>query len=161
MDSGRAGEHSGAVTLSFARSDRGHSIPHARRARGANRIATMRTSRDLTDSQWATLDPLIPEPSGRKDGRGRPWKDRRAVLNGILWVLRTGAPWADLPDRYHRIKLAIDASNSGGSGILKGIFEALAADLRSRGSLDLREGSSMAASPRPKRGLRSREDEAW
>ena len=56
--------------------------------------------RDLTDTQWRILDPLIPEPFRRKDGRGRPWKDRRAVLNGILWVLRTGAPWADLPDRY-------------------------------------------------------------
>ena len=56
--------------------------------------------RDLTDARWVVLDPLIPEPLRRKDGRGRPWKDRRAVLNGIRWVLRTGAPWADLPDRY-------------------------------------------------------------
>ena len=46
------------------------------------------------------LDCIIPEPSCRRDGRGRPWKDRRTVLNGILWVLRTGAPWADVPDRY-------------------------------------------------------------
>src|SRR5262249_18553594 len=48
----------------------------------------MRTNRDLTDSQWAVLDPLIPEPSRRKDGRGRPWRARRPVLDGILWVLR-------------------------------------------------------------------------
>jgi transposase len=48
--------------------------------------------RDLTDAQWAILDDLIPRPERREDGRGRPWKDRRAVLNGILWVLRTGAP---------------------------------------------------------------------
>src|SRR6266852_4216900 len=48
-------------------------------------------ARDLTDLQWAILDPLIPEPLRREDGRGRPWRDRRAVLNGILWVLRTGA----------------------------------------------------------------------
>ena len=128
----------------------------------------MRTSRDLTDSQWATLDPLIPEPSRRKDGRGRSWKYRRAVLNGIPWVLRTGAPWADLPDRYHRIKPAIDASNSGRSGILKGIFEALAADLRSRGSLDLREAfidGSFASAKKgaPKLGRRSvvKEPRLW
>jgi transposase len=57
-------------------------------------------SRDLTDAQWETLDDLIPEPPHREDGRGRPWKHRRAVLNGILWVLRTGAPWADVPERY-------------------------------------------------------------
>ena len=56
--------------------------------------------RDLTDQQWKILDPLVPEPARRRDGRGRPWKERRAVLNGILWVLRTGAPWAELPDRY-------------------------------------------------------------
>jgi len=42
-------------------------------------------SRDLTDLQWAGLDALIPEPPRRKDGRGRPWKGRRSVLNGILW----------------------------------------------------------------------------
>jgi transposase len=40
--------------------------------------------RDLADAQWALLDLLIPEPKRRKDGRGRPWKDRREVLNGIL-----------------------------------------------------------------------------
>jgi transposase len=43
-------------------------------------------ARDLSDTQWAILDLLIPEPPCRKDGRGRPWKDRRTVLNGILWV---------------------------------------------------------------------------
>jgi len=41
---------------------------------------------ELTDAQWAILDPLIPEPPRRKDGRGRPWKGRRSVLSGILWV---------------------------------------------------------------------------
>jgi len=56
--------------------------------------------RDLTDAQWTTLETLIPEPAPHRDGRGRPWKDRRAVLDGILWVLRTGAPWADVPNRY-------------------------------------------------------------
>jgi hypothetical protein len=43
--------------------------------------------RDLTDAQWKILAELIPEPERRNDGRGRPWKERRAVLNGILWVL--------------------------------------------------------------------------
>jgi hypothetical protein len=41
---------------------------------------------DLNDSQWAALNRLIPEPSRRKHGRGRPWKNRRFVLNAILWV---------------------------------------------------------------------------
>src|SRR6266446_154030 len=56
--------------------------------------------RDLTDSQWARLDSLIPEPQRRKDGRGRAWRGRREVLDGILFILRTGAAWADLPERY-------------------------------------------------------------
>jgi len=54
---------------------------------------------DLTDTQWAVLDPLF-RPRRRSDGRGRPWRDTRAVLNGVLWILRTGAPWHDLPNRY-------------------------------------------------------------
>ena len=54
---------------------------------------------DLTDAQWAVLDPLF-RPRRRSDGRGRPWRDTRAVLNGVLWILRTGAPWHDLPSRY-------------------------------------------------------------
>jgi transposase len=55
---------------------------------------------DLKDAQWAILEPLIPKPHVRPDGRGRPWRHARDVLNGILWVLRTGAPWQDMPDRY-------------------------------------------------------------
>ena len=54
---------------------------------------------DLTDQQWTIVEPLF-EEKRRPDGRGRPWRDARAVLNGVLWVLRTGAPWHDLPDRY-------------------------------------------------------------
>jgi transposase len=54
----------------------------------------------LTDAQWAVLKPLIPTPPRRPDGRGRPWREARDVLNGILWILRTGAQWQDLPARY-------------------------------------------------------------
>ena len=54
---------------------------------------------DLTEAQWNKLKPLL-APKRRPDGRGRPWRDARTVLNGILWILRTGAPWHDLPDRY-------------------------------------------------------------
>ena len=56
---------------------------------------------ELTDEQWAILEPLIPKPRRRSDGRGRPVvHNDRSVLNGVLWVLRTGAAWADLPDRF-------------------------------------------------------------
>ncbi len=50
----------------------------------------------LSDTAWATIAPLLP-PDRR---RGRPWADHRKVINGILWKLRTGALWRDLPNRY-------------------------------------------------------------
>ncbi|MGE5446244.1 MAG: transposase, partial [Ignavibacteriales bacterium] len=56
---------------------------------------------ELTDEQWAIIKPLIPHYSPRRqDGRGRPWRDNREVLNGILWILRSGARWKDLPERF-------------------------------------------------------------
>ncbi len=51
---------------------------------------------ELTDEQWQRLQPLL--PSHKKEGR--PPKDDRRIVNGMLWLLRTGAPWRDLPERY-------------------------------------------------------------
>jgi transposase len=50
---------------------------------------------DLTDFEWAAIQPHLPNKP-----RGVPRVDDRRVLNGIFWVLRSGAPWADLPARY-------------------------------------------------------------
>ena len=52
---------------------------------------------ELTDEQWERLEPLLPR---QRPTTGRPNKDHRTILNGILWILRTGAPWRDLPERY-------------------------------------------------------------
>lgn len=52
---------------------------------------------DLTNKQWEQLKPVLPP---QKPHTGRPALDHRTVMNGILWVLRTGAPWRDLPERY-------------------------------------------------------------
>jgi transposase len=52
---------------------------------------------DLTDAQWERLRPLLPL---QKPYTGRPAKNHRTVINGILWVLRTGSPWRCLPERY-------------------------------------------------------------
>jgi len=48
---------------------------------------------------WHLIEPIL-RPRRRSDGRGRPWQDTRAVLNGILWVLGTGAQWRELPKKY-------------------------------------------------------------
>ncbi len=52
---------------------------------------------DLTDQQWRQVEPLLPAQNPRIGG---PSKDHRTIINGILWVLRTGAPWRDLPEEY-------------------------------------------------------------
>jgi transposase len=52
---------------------------------------------ELTDEQWQQLEPLLP---AQKPNRGRPNLEHRTVINGILWILKPGAPWRDLPERY-------------------------------------------------------------
>ena len=59
----------------------------------------MRGHWDLTDEQWAVVEPVL-RPVRRADKRGRPWHDTRAVLHGVLWVLCTGAQWRELPEGY-------------------------------------------------------------
>jgi len=54
----------------------------------------------LSDEQWDKVKDLLPEPKRRCDGKGRPWASNRACFEGILWVLRTGARWRDMPNRY-------------------------------------------------------------
>jgi transposase len=51
---------------------------------------------ELTDAAWAQIALLLPMTRRR----GRQWSDHRRVINGILWKVRTGAPWRDLPERY-------------------------------------------------------------
>lgn len=52
---------------------------------------------EMSERQWQQIAPLLPP---QKPDMGRPAKDHRLIINGILWVLRTGAPWRDLPERY-------------------------------------------------------------
>jgi transposase len=101
----------------------------------------MARKEDLTDEQWAIIAPLLPKMEVRTDGRGRPRvHDDRAVMNGVLWVLRTGAAWCDLPNVfpsgstcYRRFSLWVK------TGVLRKVLEALAQDLEERGKIDLSE----------------------
>jgi transposase len=95
---------------------------------------------DITNEQWTIVKPLIPVSKSRPGKRGRPARDSRDVLNGILWILRTGAPWKDLPDRYppyqtchRRLQQWREA------GVFERILETLAGDLHERGGIDLTE----------------------
>ncbi len=50
---------------------------------------------ELTDAGWERIEPLLPTQS-----RGGRWADHRTVLNGMFWVLNSGAHWRDMPERY-------------------------------------------------------------
>ena len=52
---------------------------------------------DLSESEWRLLKDLLPAERGRKS---RPAHDNRTIVNGILWRIRTGAPWRDVPEKY-------------------------------------------------------------
>ena len=90
---------------------------------------------DLTDFEWSVIQPLLPTKV-----RGVKRVDDRRVLNGIFWRLRTGAPWADLPDRFppyqtchRRFQIWVK------DGTLRKLLTALAEDLQTRGKFDLSE----------------------
>jgi transposase len=94
---------------------------------------------DLTDAQWAILEPMF-RPKRRSDGRGRPWRDPRAVLQAVLWILRTGAQWRELPSKYPPYQTCHRRFQSWQrSGLLTRLLQKLAEDLRDRGKIDLSE----------------------
>ncbi len=126
---------------------------------------------DRTDEQWDVLEALILAPLPRTAGRGRPRRDARDVLNDILWVLRTGTPWHNLPERYppdqschRRFQHWVEEA------VLSRVLEVLAEGLDERGGLDHSEcfigamfvvakrigwWASAACSPRPLAGTRT------
>lgn len=89
---------------------------------------------EVTDEQWELLAPLIPAkhaPTGRKP------KDPRVMLNGILWILRTGAPWRDLPERLGPWQIVYDYFRLWrNSGVYGRILEALHIRLDRHGQID-------------------------
>jgi transposase len=95
---------------------------------------------DLTQEQWDVIAQHLPSDPVREDRRGRPWSDRRQVINGVLWILRTGAPWKDLPARYGAYQTVHRRfQNWVRSGVLEAVLLALAQDLKERGGLDVSE----------------------
>lgn len=111
---------------------------------------------DLTDDQWTAIERCVPAPEhkGTTPRGGRPWRDPRDVLNGILWILRTGAPWADLPRRYPPPQTCHDRFQKWErEGVLDEILRALARDLHERGEIDLTEAFIDGTHAGAKRGV--------
>jgi transposase len=111
---------------------------------------------ELSDAQWQRIEPIL-RPQRRSDGRGRPWQDTRAVLNGILWVLGTGAQWRELPRKYppyqtchRRLQQWVQERK------LERILRVLAKELQAQGKLRLEEAFIDASFTGAKKGaLRS------
>ncbi len=86
----------------------------------------------LSDAQWERIEGMLPT----NGHRGRQWKDHRRVIDGILWILQTGAPWRDLPERfgswktvYERFRLWCRA------GLWGCLFERLLAEANAAGGI--------------------------
>ncbi len=107
---------------------------------------------ELTDEQWELLEPLL-RPARREDNRGRPWHDTRAVLNGVLWVLGSGAQWAEMPDRYPPYQTCHRRFQGWvGDGKLVQALQLLAEHLHKRGKLKLDEAFVDATFASAKKG---------
>mgnify|MGYP001503143022 CR=1 FL=1 len=91
----------------------------------------------LTDEQWALVASLIPKAKVRKDRKGRPPKDPRLMLDGIFWILSTGAPWRDLPERFGPWQTVYDHfAKWRAAGVFASIIEALQVKLDDKGLID-------------------------
>ncbi len=94
---------------------------------------------ELTDEQWSLIESLF-EKANVVQTRGRPPRQAREVLNGVLWILRSGARWRDLPDRFPPYQTCHRRFQQWVTdGRLRKVLETLAADLQHRGKLDLSE----------------------
>ncbi len=81
---------------------------------------------ELTAAQWKRLEPLLP---GKAGDPGRTAADNQLFVNGVLWVLRSGAHWCDLPERYGKWKsLHQRFARWARAGVWERVFEALIDD---------------------------------
>ncbi len=108
----------------------------------------------LTDKQWKLIEPLLPVLPKSKKG-GRPWAPNRAVFEGILWILRTGARWQDLPDQYPSPSTCWRRLQKGEEeDVWLGIWRAFLSTLDERGQLDWSEAFADGSFAPAKKGGR-------
>ena len=112
----------------------------------------MRGRWELTEEQWEMIEPVL-RPARRSDNRGRPWHDTRAVLNGVLWVLGTGAQWRELPEKYPPFQTCHRRFQQWvRTGKLERALTLLARYLHDRGQLNLDEAFVDATFASAKKG---------
>lgn len=88
----------------------------------------------FTDEQWERLGRLLPPPP---HGRGRPRRDDRTVVEGILWRLATGVPWRDLPERFGPWKTVYSRFRRWQrAGVWERVLAAVQAEADADGTLD-------------------------
>jgi transposase len=121
---------------------------------------------ELSDEEWVLIKPLLP-----KQGRGGRWNDHRAMLSAMMWILRTGAPWRDLPERFDKWKSVYDRFNRWQKdGTFDRILKALRIRLDKEGKIDWDlwcidgtsgRASRSAAGASKKRAKQSRKTTRW
>src|SRR6218665_1656729 len=94
----------------------------------------------ISDTQWESISPLLPLPKSGEGNKGRPAKDQREVLNGILWICRTGAQWNELPGKYPPYQTCHRYFQKWvKAGVWDNVLWELAKDLKDRGKIDITE----------------------
>lgn len=97
-------------------------------------IIRMEHRHELTDDQWAAIEPHLPP---QRPATGRPNRPHREIINAILWRLRAGAPWRDLPERFGPWETVYSRFRRWQlAGVWDRIFAAVQADADARGELD-------------------------
>lgn len=86
----------------------------------------MHTRHDLTDEQWARLEPFLPDRTPQRGGR---WIDHRQIIDGVMWRARAGNPWRDLPAGYGNWKTVYNRHRRwSGDGTWRMVLDELRAD---------------------------------
>ena len=89
---------------------------------------------ELTDEQWSLISSMLCSSIAKT---GRPARDNRTMWNGIFWILRTGAPWRDLPERFGPWQTVYDRfSRWRREGVFDRIVNALQIRLDREGRID-------------------------
>ena len=87
---------------------------------------------ELTDEAWERIEPLLP-----KQGPGGQWADHRTILNGMFWILNSGSPWRDLPERYGRWETVYSRFRRwSDDGLIERILRRLHVSLDDQGFID-------------------------